>query len=407
MDYDSALAGVLEGLRSEGRYRTFIDLEKKSGEFPAALWNRPDGTQREITVWCANDYLGMAQRPEVVEAVKRAVDRYGVGSGGTRNISGTSACHTDLERELADLHGKESALLFTSAYCANEAALSTLARLIPDLVIVSDELNHASMIAGIRNGRGEKRIFRHNDLESLRERLESIEPGRPIAIAFESLYSMDGDFAPVAEICDLAEEFGALTYLDEVHAVGLYGIGGSGVAARDSALHRIDVINGTLAKAYGAAGGYIAGSERLVDAVRSCAPGFIFTTSIPPAIAAGALESVRWLRRNGKIRQEHQTIARTVKTRFKALGLPFVDHGSHIVPLIVGDAAKCKMISDRLLEEFGIYAQPINYPTVPRGSERLRFTPSPVHSPAHVDSLIHALDSLWGQCRLNRAELSA
>ncbi len=407
MDYTTALDTALNRLHEEGRYRTFIDIERRKGAFPHAIWRRPDETEKEITVWCGNDYLGMGQHPVVLEAMHEAIDATGAGSGGTRNISGTTVWHKRLEAELADLHGKEAALVFSSAYIANDATLSTLPQLFPDLVIVSDELNHASMIQGIRRGRCEKHIFRHNDVAHLREILEGITPGRPIVIAFESIYSMDGDFGPLEEICDLADEFGALTYLDEVHAVGMYGARGGGVAERDGLMHRIDIINGTLGKAFGVFGGYIAASAKMVDAIRSYAPGFIFTTSLPPAVAAGAAASVRHLKTDQALRDRHQQQAKTLKMRLRALGLPIIDHGSHIVPVHVGNPVKCKMLSDRLLEDFGIYVQPINFPTVPRGTERLRFTPSPVHDGPMMDHLVRAMDGLWSHCALNRAEMSA
>ncbi len=407
MDYTARLDQAIQGLHDEGRYRTFIDIERKRGDFPRATWHAPDGSSREITVWCGNDYLGMGQHPEVLAAMHEAIDATGAGSGGTRNISGTTVYHKALEAEIADLHGKEAALLFTSAYIANDATLSTLPRLFPGLVILSDELNHASMIQGILRSGCEKRIFRHNDTAHLRALLEEIEPGRPIVIAFESIYSMDGDFGPIEEICDLADEFNALTYIDEVHAVGMYGPRGGGVSERDNLAHRIDMINGTLAKAFGVMGGYVAASARMVDAIRSFAPGFIFTTSLPPAIAAAATASIRHLKRDDTLRQQQQTNARILKMRLKGLGLPITDHGSHIVPVHVGNPVKCKMLSDLLLEEHGIYVQPINFPTVPRGTERLRFTPSPVHTPELMNKLVEAMDALWIQCELNRAELSA
>jgi 5-aminolevulinate synthase len=404
--YDAAIDAAIDKLHDEGRYRTFIDIERRRGQFPNAIWRRPDGEEREITVWCGNDYLGMGQHPAVLEAMHEALEATGAGSGGTRNISGTTVFHKRLEAELADLHGKEAALLFTSAYIANDATLSTLPKLLPGLIIYSDELNHASMIEGIRRNGGAKRIFRHNDVAHLRALLEADDPAAPKLIAFESIYSMDGDFGPLAEICELADEFGALTYLDEVHAVGMYGPRGAGVAERDRLMHRIDMINGTLAKAYGVMGGYVAASARLCDAIRSYAPGFIFTTSLPPTVAAGAAASVRHLKADQARRDTHQAHARVLKDRLKALGLPFIDHGSHIVPVIVGDPVHCKAISDRLLEEHGIYCQPINFPTVPRGTERLRFTPSPVHTPEMIDGLVRAMDGLWAQCALNRAELA-
>ena len=407
MSYDAALDAALNRLHEEGRYRTFIDIERRQGHFPQAIWRRPDGTEQEITVWCGNDYLGMGQHPGVLQAMHEAIDATGAGSGGTRNISGTTVYHRRLEAELADLHGKEAALVFSSAYIANDATLSTLRTIFPGLIIYSDALNHASMIEGVRRGGGEKRIFRHNDVAHLRALLAADDPAAPKLIAFESIYSMDGDFGPIRAICDLAEEFGALTYIDEVHAVGMYGPRGAGVAERDGQMHRIDIINATLAKAYGVFGGYIAASARMVDAIRSYAPGFIFTTSLPPAVAAGAAASVRILKTAQHLRDSQQLHARILKMRLKGLGLPIIDHGSHIVPVHVGDPVHCKMLSDMLLERYGIYVQPINFPTVPRGTERLRFTPSPVHDPKQIDHLVKAMDDLWKHCALNRAEASA
>jgi 5-aminolevulinate synthase len=407
VDYSGKLDDAIQRLHDEGRYRTFIDIERKKGQFPHAIWRRTDGTERPVTVWCGNDYLGMGQHPDVLAAMHEALEATGAGSGGTRNISGTTVYHKRLEAELADLHGKESALLFTSAYIANDAALSTLPKLFPGLIIYSDELNHASMIEGIRRNGGAKRIFRHNDLAHLRELLAADDPAAPKLIAFESIYSMDGDFGPIREICDLADEFGALTYLDEVHAVGMYGPRGGGVAERDGLMDRLYIINGTLGKAFGVHGGYIAGSAKMCDAIRSYAPGFIFTTSLPPVVAAGASASIRVLKEDQSIRDRHQMQAKILKMRLKALGLPIIDHGSHIVPVIVGDPIHTKKLSDMLLEQFGIYVQPINFPTVPRGTERLRFTPSPVHGPKEIDALVQAMDKLWSHCALNRAELSA
>ena len=407
MDYDAALDQAIGKLHEEGRYRTFIDIERRKGAFPHAVWTRPDGSEQEITVWCGNDYLGMGQHPVVLAAMHEALDATGAGSGGTRNISGTTVYHKRLEAELADLHQKEAALVFTSAYIANDATLSTLPKLFPGLIIYSDALNHASMIEGVRRNGGAKRIFRHNDVEHLRELLAADDPAAPKLIAFESVYSMDGDFGPIEAICDLADEFGALTYIDEVHAVGMYGPRGAGVAERDRLMHRLDIINGTLAKAFGVMGGYIAASAKMCDAVRSYAPGFIFSTSLAPVIAAGATASVKHLKTDQALRAKHQEQAKILKTRLKGLGLPLIDHGSHIVPVIVGDPVHTKVLSDMLLEQFGIYVQPINFPTVPRGTERLRFTPSPVHGPDEMDKLIRALDELWAHCALNRAELSA
>jgi 5-aminolevulinate synthase len=406
MNYDTAIDAALQRLHDEGRYRTFIDIERRQGHFPQAVWTKADGTEKEITVWCGNDYLGMGQHPEVLAAMHEALEATGAGSGGTRNISGTTVYHRRLEAELADLHGKEASLVFSSAYIANDATLSTLRLIFPGLIIYSDALNHASMIEGVRRGGGPKRIFRHNDVAHLRELIAADDPDAPKLIAFESIYSMDGDFGPIKDICDLAEEVGALTYIDEVHAVGMYGPRGAGVAERDGQMHRIDIINGTLAKAYGVFGGYIAASARMVDAVRSYAPGFIFTTSLPPAVAAGAAASVRVLKTAQHLRDAQQTAARILKMRLRGLGLPIIDNGSHIVPVHVGNPVHCKMLSDMLLDQFGIYVQPINFPTVPRGTERLRFTPSPVHDAKQIDHLVRAMDALWGHCALNRAEMA-
>lgn len=404
MNYTDLLDQAIGRLHEEGRYRTFIDIERRNGQFPHAVRTRADGSTQNITVWCGNDYLGMGQHPVVLEAMHEALDATGAGSGGTRNISGTTVYHKRLESELADLHGKEAALLFTSAYIANDATLSTLPKLFPGLIIYSDALNHASMIEGVRRNGGAKRIFKHNDVDDLRRRLAADDPAAPKLIAFESIYSMDGDFGPIEAICDLADEFGALTYIDEVHAVGMYGPRGAGVAERDGLMHRIDIINGTLAKAYGVMGGYIAASEKMCDAIRSYAPGFIFTTSLPPAVAAGAAASVRFLKTGGALRDAHQLQARILKMRLKGLGLPIIDHGSHIVPVMVGNPVHTKALSDMLLDDHGIYVQPINFPTVPRGTERLRFTPSPVHGPKELDALVRAMDGLWSHCALNRAE---
>jgi 5-aminolevulinate synthase len=407
MTYDTALDAAIGRLHDEGRYRTFIDIERRKGHYPQAIWRKPDGSEADITVWCGNDYLGMGQHPQVLAAMHEALDATGAGSGGTRNISGTTVYHKRLEAELADLHHKEAALVFTSAYIANDATLSTLPKLFPGLIIYSDALNHASMIEGVRRNGGAKRIFRHNDVAHLRELLAADDPAAPKLIAFESIYSMDGDFGPIKAICDAADAFNALTYIDEVHAVGMYGPRGAGVAERDGLMDRIDIINGTLAKAYGVFGGYIAASAKMVDAVRSYAPGFIFTTSLPPAVAAGAAASVRVLKTAQHLRDAQQGNARILKMRLRAMGLPIIDHGSHIVPVHVGNPIHCKMLSDMLLEEHGIYVQPINFPTVPRGTERLRFTPSPVHDAGQIDRLVKAMDGLWRHCALNRAEASA
>ena len=405
MDYSAALDQAIGKLHEEGRYRTFIDIERRKGAYPQAIWTRPDGTETEITVWCGNDYLGMGQHPEVLKAMHEALDATGAGSGGTRNISGTTVYHKELEAELADLHGQEASLVFSSAYIANDATLSTLRKLFPGLIIYSDALNHASMIEGIKRFDGAKRIFRHNDVAHLRELLAADDPAAPKLIAFESIYSMDGDFGPIAQICDLADEFNALTYLDEVHAVGMYGPRGGGVAERDGLSHRIDIFNGTLGKAFGVFGGYIAASARMVDAIRSYAPGFIFTTSLPPAVAAGAAASIALLKTPAgqALRDKQQLNARILKMRLRGLGMPIMDHGSHIVPVHVGHPVHCKALSDMLLAQFGIYVQPINFPTVPRGTERLRFTPSPVHDARQIDNLVRAMDNLWSQCKLNRS----
>lgn len=407
MNYDAHIDNALNRLYEEGRYRVFQNIRRKNQQFPSAIWTKPDGETKDITVWCGNDYLGMGQHPVVLDALKSAADQAGAGSGGTRNISGHTCFHHDLETELADLHNKERAVLFTSAYNANEATLSVLPKLFPGLIILSDALNHASMIEGIRHGFCEKHVFRHNDVAHLREVLETLPADAPKLIAFESLYSMDGDFGPIEAICDLADEFNALTYIDEVHAVGLYGPRGGGITERDSLAHRIDIINGTLAKAYGVMGGYIATSEKLADAIRSYAPGFIFTTSLPPAIAAAAAASVAHLKTDNSLRIAHQAKAKQLKDRIRALNLPLDDHGSHIVPVHVGNPVKCKMLSDMLLDDHGIYVQPINFPTVPRGTERLRFTPSPVHTDAMINDLVNALDGLWQHCALNRMDLTA
>ncbi len=397
MDYEDRFRQHLDALHQEGRYRVFADLKRRCGAYPTAHHFAKDGT-REVAVWCSNDYLGMSQHPAVRAAMHEAIDEVGAGSGGTRNISGTTHFHVELEAELADLHDKEAALLFTSAYIANDSTLSTIQQLIPGLVIFSDEKNHASMIAGIRRGGGTKHIFRHNDVEDLEDKLKKYPRGTPKIIVFESVYSMDGHIAPIAAICDLAEKYNALTYLDEVHAVGMYGPRGGGIAEREGVMHRIDIINGTLAKGFGVMGGYIAGSKACCDAIRSFAPGFIFTTSLAPAIAAGALASIRHLKASNAERERHQERAATLKRRLKENRLPAMDNPSHIVPVMVGDPVHCKAVTDILLERYGIYVQPINYPTVPRGTERMRLTPSPVHTDAQMAHLIASLQELWARC---------
>ncbi|WP_072394046.1 5-aminolevulinate synthase [Hyphomicrobium sp. CS1GBMeth3] len=397
MNFERLLQQRLEALRREGRYRTFADLKRRRGFFPVADHFTAMGS-REVTVWCSNDYLGMGQHPKVIAAMHEAIDLVGAGSGGTRNISGTTHHHVELEHELADLHGKEQALLFTSAYVANDATLSTLAKLLPGCVIFSDEKNHASMIQGIRHGGSEKRIFRHNDVADLEAKLKQVPRDAPKIIAFESVYSMDGHIAPISAICDLAEKYGALTYLDEVHAVGMYGPRGGGIAERDGVMGRVDIINGTLAKGFGVMGGYIAGTRDLCDAIRSYASGFIFTTSLAPAIAAGALASIRHLKVSSLERARHQERARALKKSLKERRLPIMDNQSHIVPVMVGCPIHCKAVTDTLLSRYGIYVQPINYPTVPKGTERMRLTPSPVHSDEQMATLIDALGELWAAC---------
>ena len=397
MDYENQFRRHLESLHQEGRYRVFADLKRRCGAYPVADHFTETGT-RDVTVWCSNDYLGMSQHPAVREAMHEAIDQVGAGSGGTRNISGTTHYHVELEGELADLHNKEAALLFTSAYIANDATLSTLTRLIPGLQIFSDEKNHASMIEGIRHGGGPKHIFRHNDLEHLEELLQSVPLDAPKLIAFESVYSMDGHIAPIGTVCDLADKYNALTYLDEVHAVGLYGPRGGGIAELEGLMDRIDVINGTLAKGFGVMGGYIAASKACCDAIRSYAPGFIFTTSLAPAVAAGALASIRHLKRSEIERARHRERVQTLKSLLADVGVPVMDNRSHIVPVMVGDPVHCKAVTDTLLTHYGIYVQPINYPTVPRGTERMRLTPSPVHSDAQMAYLVESLRELWAAC---------
>jgi 5-aminolevulinate synthase len=400
MKFEGLLQQRLDSLHREGRYRVFADLKRRRGSFPVAEHFVADGPH-EVTVWCSNDYLGMGQHPVVLAAMHEALDAVGAGSGGTRNISGTTHYHVELESELADLHGKEAALLFTSAYIANDATLSTLLNLVPGTVVFSDEKNHASMIEGIRHGRCEKHIFLHNDVADLEAKLKRLPKGTPKIIAFESVYSMDGHIAPIAAICDLAEKYGALTYLDEVHAVGMYGPRGGGIAERDGVIDRVDIINGTLAKGFGVMGGYIAGSRVLCDAIRSFASGFIFTTSLAPAIAAGALASIRHLKTSALERTHHQERVQTLKRLLKARRLPVMDNPSHIVPVMVGCPNHCKAVTDALLHQHKIYVQPINYPTVSKGTERMRLTPTPAHSDEQMSRLIDALDELWSACPIS------
>ena len=402
MDYNTAFEAAVEKVRLEGRYRVFANLKRHQGRFPRATWVRDDGAEQEVTVWCSNDYLGQGQNPVVLKAMHDAIDAVGSGSGGTRNISGTTWYHNNLEAELADLHGKQAALVFTSGYVANEAALSTLYKILPGLIVFSDALNHASMIEGIRNGRGERHIYRHNDLAHLEELLKAAPVNAPKLIAFESVYSMDGDIADIAGTVALAKKYNALTYIDEVHAVGMYGLRGAGVAERDGVMDQIDIIEGTLGKAFGMMGGYIAANANIVDAIRLWASGFIFTTSLPPAIMAGAAASVKWLKSHNEKRIQHQERAQALKDRFRAAGLPVLPSVSHIVPVHVGNPKHCKMISDILLNDYGIYVQPINYPTVPKGTERLRFTPSPDHDDGMMDHLVMAMDKLWTHCNVAR-----
>ncbi|MBO6549266.1 MAG: 5-aminolevulinate synthase [Rhizobiales bacterium] len=413
--YDQCLEDHIKSLQDEGRYRVFLDLERIVGQYPKAYnfgdYTSVDGKcprntlepMSDITVWCSNDYLGMGQHPTVLDAMKDAIDRMGAGAGGTRNISGNHHLIVQLEKELADLHDKEAALVFSSGYVANESTLSTLSKLLPGCVMISDELNHASMIQGILHGKAEKRVFRHNDLEHLEEILKEIDPDRPKLLAFESVYSMDGDICPMKEILDLAEKYNAFTYLDEVHAVGMYGPKGGGIADRENLMDRVDIIQGTLAKAYGVIGGYISGKRSTIDAIRSYASGFIFTTTLPPAVAAGALTSVRHLKDSDEERKLQQERASQLRALLTEAEIPYIDSVTHIVPVLVGDPVLCKEVSDRLLGQFGMYIQPINFPTVPRGTERLRITPGPLHTPEMLKELVSALSQIWSEIKLPRA----
>jgi 5-aminolevulinate synthase len=402
MDFEAYFKSQLDTLHTAGNYRVFADIERQAGQFPRATRHRADGTSHDVTVWCSNDYLGMGQHPKVTGAMHLAISKCGTGAGGTRNISGTNHYHVLLEHELADLHGKEAALIFTSGYVSNWAALGTLGAKIPGLIIYSDALNHASMIEGIRHSKAERRIWRHNDVKHLAELMAADDPNAPKMVAFESVYSMDGDIAPIKDILDVADRFGAMTYLDEVHGVGMYGTRGGGVAEREGLMHRVTVIEGTLGKAFGVMGGYITGTTALIDFVRSFSSGFIFTTALPPALAAGAAASIAHLKESQEERALHQANVAKVRKGLERAGIPYMPNPSHIVPVMVGNAAKCKWISDVLLETYGIYVQPINYPTVPVKTERLRITPTPAHTDADIKHLVSSLSDLWSQCALAR-----
>ena len=402
MNYDQFFADKVAALKVEGRYRVFADLEREAGNFPTAKNYQKDGTA-DITVWCSNDYLGMGQSRVVIDAMHEAVDKCGAGAGGTRNISGTNHFHVLLEEELASLHNKEAGLIFTSGYVANLTTLSTIGQMMPELVIISDALNHNSMIAGIRHSRSDKMIFKHNDLVDLEAKLKEVGPDRPKMIAFESVYSMDGDVAQIKEICDLADKYDALTFIDEVHAVGLYGQHGAGIAERDGLMDRLDIIQGTLAKGFGVVGGYVAGSSPMCDFIRSYGDGFIFSSSMPPAVAAGALASIKYIREHNELREQHQERAAMLKRRLTDVGIPVMPSVTHIVPVMVGDSVLCKQASDELLFNHSIYVQSINYPTVPRGTERLRFTPTPLHNDELMDHLVSSLQKVWSQLGLKQA----
>jgi 5-aminolevulinate synthase len=402
MDYDQFFSNKVADLKAEGRYRIFADLERDAGNFPVAKNYQGDKTT-DVTVWCSNDYLGMGQSAVVIQAMHKAIDKCGAGAGGTRNISGTNHYHVLLEQELASLHQKESALIFTSGYVANLTTLSTIGQMMPDCVIISDALNHNSMIAGIRHSRSDKMIFNHNDVADLEAKLKQVGPDRPKMIAFESVYSMDGDIAPIKEFCDLANKYNALTFIDEVHAVGLYGKHGAGIAEREGLMDRVDIVQGTLAKGFGVVGGYVAGSSSMCDFIRSYGDGFIFSSSMPPAVAAGGLASVEYVKEHNELRIQHQERAATLKQRLTDVGIPVMPSTTHIVPVMVGDPILCKQASDELLFTYNIYVQPINYPTVPRGTERLRFTPTPLHNDELMDQLVHALQKVWSQLGLKQA----